>query len=327
MKNSRKRLLIILALITLISLVFISLSQGSINITLKELINGLLNREITSNYEVVRDIRMPRVIVGVFIGCNLALAGVLLQGVIRNPLADPYVTGISSGASLVTVFIMAFVPTLNSFRPILGFLGGCLSCIIVYSFAYKRELSPIRIVLVGAAINALFGGFTSMITSSLGLGGSSISRWLQGSLQAVKWSDVSILVIYSIIGIALCFLLSRSLNILALGNKNAKGLGINANIEMIKITAVAVFLSSISTSIGGIISFVGLIVPHICRMIIGSDHKYLIPFSALVGGSLLLLCDTLGRVLFNPQEVPVGIIMAVIGAPFFLFILRRSDIK
>lgn len=323
----KKKLYIIISLIILSILIFTSLVQGSIDITVKELFEGILGIDISNNYEIVRDLRMPRVFIAVLIGANLSIAGVLLQAVIRNPLADPYVTGISSGASLVTVAVMIFMPSIGMMRPILGFLGGVISCGVVYIFSYKKELSPIRIVLVGAAINALFGGFTSMMTTSLGMGASNIQRWLQGSLAAVKWSDVSIIFIYSVIGILLALLLSRSCNILMLGNKNAKSLGINGDVQMIIITGVAVFLSSISTSIGGVISFVGLVVPHICRMIIGSDHKYLIPFSGLVGANLLLLADTLGRVIMKPYEVPVGIIMAIIGAPFFLYILRRSDIK
>ena len=323
----KKKLYIIISLIVLSILLFTSLGQGSIDITLKELFEGIFGSNISNNYEIVRDLRMPRVFIAVLIGANLSIAGVLLQAVIRNPLADPYVTGISSGASLVTVAVMIFMPSIGMMRPILGFLGGVLSCGIVYIFAYKKELFPIRIVLVGAAINALFGGFTSMMTTSLGMGATNIQRWLQGSLVAIKWSDVTIILIYSIIGIVLALLLSRNCNILMLGNKNAKSLGINGDLQMIIITGVAVFLSSISTSIGGVISFVGLVVPHICRIIIGSDHKYLIPFSGLVGANLLLLADTLGRVIMKPYEVPVGIIMAIIGAPFFLYILRRSDIK
>lgn len=323
----KKKLYIIISLIVLSILLFTSLGQGSIDITLKELFEGIFGSNISNNYEIVRDLRMPRVFIAVLIGANLSIAGVLLQAVIRNPLADPYVTGISSGASLVTVAVMIFMPSIGMMRPILGFLGGVLSCGIVYIFAYKKELFPIRIVLVGAAINALFGGFTSMMTTSLGMGATNIQRWLQGSLVAIKWSDVTIILIYSIIGIVLALLLSRNCNILMLGNKNAKSLGINGDLQMIIITGVAVFLSSISPSIGGVISFVGLVVPHICRIIIGSDHKYLIPFSGLVGANLLLLADTLGRIIMKPYEVPVGIIMAIIGAPFFLYILRRSDIK
>ena len=327
LSDKKKRAYIIVSLITLAVILFVSLRQGSVDITIKELFEGLFSKNTSNNYEIVRDLRMPRVFIAVLIGANLSIAGVLLQAVIRNPLADPYVTGISSGASLVSVAIMIFMPSIGIMRPIFGFLGGAVSCTIVYIFAYKKELSPIRIVLVGAAINALFGGFTSMMTTSLGMGASNIQRWLQGSLATVKWSDVHIILIYSVIGIVLALLLSRNCNILMLGNKNAKSLGINGDVQMIIITAVAVFLSSISTSVGGVISFVGLVVPHICRMIIGSDHKYLIPFSGIIGANLLLLADTLGRVIMKPYEVPVGIIMAIIGAPFFLYILRRSDIK
>ena len=327
LSNNKKKIFIIISFITLSIILYASLRQGSIDISVRELFEGLFGTNVSNNYEIVRDLRMPRVFIAILIGANLSIAGVLLQAVIRNPLADPYVTGISSGASLVTVGVMIFMPSIGAMIPIVGFLGGVLSCAIVYIFSYKKELSPIRIVLVGAAINALFGGFISMMTTSLGMGASNIQRWLQGSLAAVKWSDVNIIMIYSIIGIVLALLLSRNCNILMLGNKNAKGLGINGDLQMIIITGVAVFLSSISTSVGGVISFVGLIVPHICRMIIGSDHKYLIPFSALVGANLLLLADTLGRVIMKPYEVPVGIIMAIIGAPFFLYILRRSDIK
>lgn len=327
LSNKKKKLYIMISIATLLIILFASLRQGSIEITLKELFEGICGSNVSDNYEIVRDLRMPRVFTAILIGANLSIAGVLLQAVIRNPLADPYVTGISSGASLVTVAVMIFMPSIGVMRPILGFLGGLISCAIVYMFAYKNELSPIRIVLVGAAINALFGGCISMMTTSLGMGASNIQRWLQGSLAAVKWSDVIIILIYSIIGILLALLLSRNCNILMLGNKNAKGLGINGDVQMIMITGIAVFLSSISTSVGGVISFVGLVVPHICRMIVGSDHKYLIPFSGFVGATLLLIADTLGRVIMKPYEVPVGIIMAIIGAPFFLYILRRSDIK
>ena len=327
LSNKKKKLYIMISIATLLIILFASFRQGSIEITLKELFEGICGSNVSDNYEIVRDLRMPRVFTAILIGANLSIAGVLLQAVIRNPLADPYVTGISSGASLVTVAVMIFMPSIGIMRPILGFLGGLISCAIVYMFAYKNELSPIRIVLVGAAINALFGGCISMMTTSLGMGASNIQRWLQGSLAAVKWSDVIIILIYSIIGILLALLLSRNCNILMLGNKNAKGLGINGDVQMIMITGIAVFLSSISTSVGGVISFVGLVVPHICRMIVGSDHKYLIPFSGFVGANLLLIADTLGRVIMKPYEVPVGIIMAIIGAPFFLYILRRSDIK
>lgn len=318
---------IIISLLILLATVLVSLKLGSVNITFNELISGLFSGQKDGNIGMIRDLRMPRVIIAVLVGANLAIAGVLLQAVIRNPLADPYITGISSGACVVTVFFMVFIPSVTSLRPVFGFFGGLVCCVIIYFMAYKNGLSPIRIVLAGAACNALLGGFSSMITVSAGLGSGNIQKWMMGSLATVNWSNVHILLIYSVIGIIAALVLSKVCNILALGSKNAKSLGFNSDLYMIIATAVAVFLASISTSIAGVISFVGLVVPHVCRIIIGSDHKYLIPCSGIVGGFLVLFADTVGRMVMRPNEIPVGVVTAIFGAPFFLYLLRRSDLK
>ena len=322
-----KVVFIITSLMLLLATILISLKLGSVNITFKELISSLFSGQSDGNIGIIKDLRMPRVIIAVLVGANLAIAGVLLQSVIRNPLADPYITGISSGACVVTIFFMVFIPSITNLRPIFGFLGGLVCCVIIYFMAYKNGLSPIRIVLAGAACNALLGGFSSMITVSAGLGASNIQKWMMGSLATVNWSNVKILLIYSIIGIVSSLILSKVCNILALGSKNAKSLGFNSDLYMIIVTAVAVFLAGISTAIAGIISFVGLVVPHICRIIIGSDHKYLIPCSGIVGGFLVLFADTIGRMAMRPNEIPVGVVTAILGAPFFLYLLRRSDLK
>ena len=318
---------IIAALVALLATILISLKLGSVNITFGELITGLFSGETDGNIGIIKDLRMPRVIIAVLVGANLAIAGVLLQSVIRNPLADPYITGISSGACAVTVFFMVFMPNITTLRPVFGFLGGLVACTLVYFMAYKKGLSPIRIVLAGAACNALLGGFSSMITVSAGLGASNIQKWMMGSLATVNWGNVHIILIYSVIGIVSALALSKVCNILALGSKNAKSLGFNSDVYMIIVTAVAVFLASISTAIAGIISFVGLVVPHICRMVIGSDHKYLIPCSGIIGAFLVLFADTVGRMLMRPNEIPVGVVTCIFGAPFFLYLLRRSDLK
>lgn len=330
MKVSNKKFkisFIVLSILILLVTVLVSLKLGSINITFRELIKGIFLGQSDGNIGIIKDLRMPRVIIAILVGANLAIAGVLLQAVIRNPLADPYITGISSGACVVTVFFMVFIPSVTNLRPIFGFFGGLVCCMIIYFMAYKNGLSPIRIVLAGAACNALLGGFSSMITVSAGLGASNIQKWMMGSLATVNWSNVNILLIYSTIGILAAILLSKVCNILALGSKNAKSLGFNSNIYMIIVTAVAVFLASISTAIAGVISFVGLVVPHICRIIIGSDHKYLIPFSGIVGAFLVLFADTVGRMAMRPNEIPVGVVTCIFGAPFFLYLLRRSDLK
>ena len=323
MRVSNKKFKISFILISLLATALVSLKLGSVNITFKELITGLFSGSSEGNIGIIKDLRMPRVIIAVLVGANLAIAGVLLQSVIRNPLADPYITGISSGACAVTVFFMVFVPGTTNLRPIFGFLGGLICCVIIYLMAYKNGLSPIRIVLAGAACNELLGG----ISVRAGLGSSNIQKWMMGSLATVNWSNVHILLIYSVIGIIAALLLGKVCNILALGSKNARSLGFNSDLYMIIVTAVAVFLASISTAIAGVISFVGLVVPHVCRIIIGSDHKYLIPCSGIVGGFLVLFADTIGRMAMRPNEIPVGVVTAIFGAPFFLYLLRRSDLK
>ena len=308
LSKKTKIALIFSLLIVLMVTILISLRLGSIDISFTELIKGMLSGESTGNVGIIKDLRMPRVIIAVLIGANLAISGVLLQAVIRNPLADPYITGISSGACAVTVFFMVFVPSVTTMRPIFGFLGGLVCCAIVYLMAYKKGLSPIRIVLAGAACNALLGGLSSMFTVSAGLGASNIQKWITGSLATVNWDNVYMLLPYSIIGIILAICTSKICNVLLLGSKNAKSLGFNSDLYMILVTLIAVFLASISTAIGGVISFVGLVVPHICRIIVGSDHK-------------------LGRIIMKPYEIPVGVVTCIIGAPFFLYLLRRSDLK
>lgn len=327
LSKKHKGIFIISSFIVLMISVLIAMKIGSINITFKELISGLLSGSREGSIGIIKDLRMPRVIIAVLVGVNLAVSGVLLQSVIRNPLADPYITGISQGSALISVFIMVFFPQAVSLRPFLGFLGGAVSCFIVYTMAYKKELSPIRIVLAGAACNALLGSLSSAITINAGIGSSNIQKWLMGSLATVTWDNVYILVPYSIAGLTLAIILCKVCNVLALGSKNAKSLGYNTNLYMILVTLAAVFLAGISTAIAGVISFVGLVVPHLCRIIIGYDHKYLVPLSAILGGLLVLIADTLGRTIMNPYEVPAGIVTCIIGAPFFLYLLKRSDLK
>ena len=325
LSEKNKKIFIISTFIVLLVSVLAAMKIGSVNITFKELVTGLLSGSNEGSIGIIKDLRLPRVIIAVLVGSNLAVSGVLLQAVIRNPLADPYITGVSSGAALVSVFIMVFFPQAVSLRPFYGFLGGAVCCFIVYIMAYKKELSPIRIVLAGAACNALLGSLSSAITVNAGIGSSNIQKWMMGSLSTVTWDNVYILIPYSVIGLVAAIILSKVCNVLALGSKNAKSLGFN--IYLILVTIAAVFLAGISTAIAGIISFVGLVVPHLCRIIVGSDHKYLVSASAVLGGLLVLISDTVGRTIMKPYEIPAGIVTCIIGAPFFLYLLKRSDLK
>lgn len=324
--KNKKGFLILISLIILVGLFLVSINLGSLKIEMVELIKGLLFNVNDSKINIIRDIRVPRVLAAIIIGANLAISGVLLQAIIRNPLAEPSVVGISSGSVLVSVVILLFFPQLNNIRPLFGFIGGLVACIIVFSLAYKKGFSAIRIVLAGVAVNAMLSAMSN-ITIQFGAGAvSSIQSWLTGSLANITWMDIRLLLIYSVIGHIGAFLLYKSCDLIALGEKNAKSLGLNYDLHMFLICIVAVFLSATATSIGGVIAFVGLVIPHICRMIMGSSHKYLIPFSIIIGAILLLIADTMGRILFAPLEIPVGIVMAVIGGPVFLYLLKRSEI-
>lgn len=323
LENNKKLLYILVSILVLATIVLYSMKTGSIEISFNELIKGLMSNDNSGNIGIIKEIRLPRVLSAVLIGASLGVAGTLLQAVMKNPLAYPGITGISSGASLVAIIIMVFFPELNEFKPVVSFIGGSVAGIMVYLIAYDKGFSPIRIVLAGVAINALLTSMASIVTMFNGGVQNSIDTWLSGSLATVTRSDVDILLICTILGIGSALMTGKTCNLLALGDKTSKSLGVDTTKQTIIISAIAIFLASTSTGVGGVISFVGLIVPHIARFIIGSNHKYLIPFSAILGSVLLVLADTLGRNLFKPYEIPVGLVMSVIGAPFFIYLLKR----
>lgn len=310
--------------IVLLSMIVISISVGSVSVPIREILAGLCNGT-GGNAGIVRDIRIPRVMMGVLVGANLAVAGVLLQGVMGNPLADPGITGISSGASVTVMIVMLYLPSATNLIPVYGFLGAIVACFLIYSLAWKNGISAIRIILAGVAVNAILGGVTSMLSILNSDKLTGVLSWLSGNLGKKSWSEVKIMVIYTVVGLLLTVPLCKSCNLLALGDKNAKSLGFNPNVLRIIISVVAVFLAGISTAYAGVIAFVGLVVPHIARMLMGSDHKVLIPFSAMLGSTLLLLADTLGRTITAPYEIPVGVMMTVLGGPFFLYLLRKDQ--
>jgi iron complex transport system permease protein len=309
--------------ILLVLSVLFSVSVGSVNIPLGDILRGIMEKE-TGSIGIIRTIRVPRVIMGILVGANLSVAGVLLQGVMRNPLADPGITGISSGASVVVMLIMLYFPASAHMIPLYGFLGGMLACIMIYSLAWKSGITAVRIILAGVAVNAILGGISSMISilNSENLAG--VLTWMNGNLGKKSWNEVRLMAVYTAVGLALAIPMAKSCNLLALGDKNAKSLGINPNLHRIMISVVAVFLAGISTSFAGVIGFVGLVVPHVARLLMGSDHKILIPFSAVLGSFVLVVADTIGRTVAAPYEIPVGVIMSVLGGPFFLYLLRKG---
>ncbi|MCU7189957.1 FecCD family ABC transporter permease [Turicibacter sanguinis] len=323
MRIDKKYIIIILSFITLLSLIFVFSTVGSVNLSLGEILSALKNNDNKVVTTIVYKMRLPRNILATLVGANLAVSGILLQSVMKNPLADPGITGVSSGASVAAIVILLTAPQLASILPVSAFIGGCVACALVFMMAWKNGLKPERVVLAGVAVNTILGGFISLLSTLYSDKIQSAILWLNGSLATKTWQDVHMLVWYSVIGLILSLFLIRSANVLQLGEESATNLGFNVNRTRLIISLVAVFLAATSTAVVGIISFVGLIVPHISRMLMGSDHKYTIPFSMVLGGIVLLIADTLARTVGGSIEIPVGVIMSIVGGPFFLYLLRK----
>lgn len=300
-----------------------AVNTGSLKVSPSQLFKGLFV-EYDPNVAAVYDLRFPRIFIAMFGGAATAVSGVLLQAVMKNPLADPGIIGVSSGASLSAVLITAFFPSMYFFTPLFAFLGGMAAFLLVYGLSWKGGLSPLRIILVGVAVNSMFTGLMSAFNSGTGSNYSGVASIVNANITQKTWDDFETLALYAVIGLAAAFFVTGQCNLLALEDKTARGLGVNVNRSRIIISVIAVMLASISTAVIGPISFLGLIVPHIARLLVGSNHRILVPYSILLGAFTLLLADTVGRTIAAPYEISASVIMSVVGGPFFIILLRRS---
>lgn len=312
----------VVAVLLIVTIVY-SATTGSIKMGFFEFL-GALFEPGNSQMEAIRDLRFPRMIVALFAGAALSVSGVLLQSVMRNPLADAGIIGISSGAAFVQLFIISFFPALFFMTPLFAFMGGAFACFLVFALSWRSGLSPLKLILVGIAINAMFTGLTEAFISFGGALNVSASSVIGSNLTMRTWSDVSTIATYGTIGLILSFVLYSWCNLLVLQDKTAKSIGFHVTRARLIIAAVAVLLAAISVVVAGVISFVGLLVPHIARRLVGYDHKVLIPFTALLGALIILLADTIGRTIVSPLEIPASTIMAIIGGPFLIFLLRKE---
>lgn len=322
-KTARTAVSFLVMIALLAALFFAAVNIGSLKVSFLELFRGLFV-EYNESVATIYDLRFPRIMISMLAGAAIAVSGVLFQAVLKNPLADPGIIGISSGASFAAVLITAFVPTLFFFTPLFAFLGGVIAFVMVYSLSWRGGLSPLRIILVGVAVDAMFTGLSSALNSMNGGNMSGVAAIVNGNITMKTWDDVRTLIPYVVIGLLLALAFTRVCNLLALEDKTARSLGVNVNGMQIVVSLIAVLLASISTAVAGVISFLGLIVPHIGRILVGSDHRALVPFSALFGAFTFLLADTIGRTIASPYEVSASIIMSVVGGPFFIILLRRS---
>lgn len=303
----------------------LSMVFGSTDIPLAKIWHTLWASRITDSQEtVIWNIRFPRNIVGALVGANLAVAGAILQSVMKNPLADPQIVGVSAGAGLAGVTILILFPHMEYLVPLAAFVGALAAALAVYALAWKNGIRPTRIILAGVAVAAFLGSGISALLVFYGDRVQGALLWMVGGLSARSWPQVEVLIPYTVVGLTLAFLGAKRLTILSLGDETAKGLGLPVEQTRFMMTAVAAFLAASAVSVAGLIGFVGLVIPHVARMLIGSDYRFLLPGSAFLGAAVLVISDTVGRVALSPVEIPVGIIMAFFGAPFFLYLLRRS---
>ena len=311
---------LVLALLIFI-LALIAMKMGSISISYRELFEGLFvayDKRVATIY----DLRFPRIIVALLGGAALSCSGLLFQAVLKNPLADPGIIGISGGASLAASVISGLFPVLYFSVPLFAFLGGLLAFVLIYSLSWKGSLDPVRIILIGIAVAAVFTGLESVLGGLTDRTGVSVS--VSGLAQLV-WSDVAMMAVYSIVGLVLALVLSPVCNLLALDDKTVRGLGVNVDLVRFVISVAAVLLVSGVTAVIGVVGFLSLIVPHMARRIVGSDHRILVPFCILLGGFVLLLADTVGRCIAPPNEIAASVIMSIVGGPFFIILLKRGD--
>lgn len=319
----RKGAAFVVTAVALVGLFLVAVNTGSLQVSPEQLFNGLFVA-YDDTVSTIYDLRFPRIFIAMAGGAATAVSGVLLQAAIRNPLADPGIIGISSGASLVAVLMTAFFPALFLFTPLFAFAGGMAAFLIVYSLSWRGGLAPLRIILVGVAVSAVFTGIMSAFDSGTGSSMSGVASLVDANITMKTWDDLRTLASYAAVGLLLALFAAKRCDLLALEDKTARSLGIDVNKNRLAISAVAVLLASISTAIIGPISFLGLVVPHIARLLVGTAHRVLIPYSIVLGAFCLLLADTIGRTVAAPYEISAAVIMSIVGGPVFILLLRKA---
>lgn len=326
-RNRRRRWLLLAALPMLAAVAVYGVGSGSVSIPAKDIWRVLMGAGYPMQESIIWSIRLPRVLIGLLAGACLAASGALLQGVMRNPLADPGIIGVSAGGGLAAVIALVLFPQYVFLLPGFAFAGALLSSLAIYWLAWEGGSSPVKIVLAGIAVNALLGGMMNgiMVLNSDRI--QSVLPWLAGGLAGRSWPHLIFMIPYAIIGLAFASFAAKTLNVLMLGDQSAQSLGQRVERQRFFIVALASLLAGTAVSVAGLVGFVGLIVPHAVRLIIGEDYRYLLPLSITGGAVLMVAADTAARSWFDPLELPAGILLACIGAPFFLFLLKRNKLS
>lgn len=326
MKGGQQRLkwrigsAVIIGLVLLCVFSVISLRFGAVYTPFFQLIEEFQRKE-----GIVFDYRLPRLLLAILVGINMAVAGSMMQGITRNPLAAPDLIGITAGGGLVTVIMFLIVPDFTPMMlPVVAFGGAAGAGILVYLLAYRKSgVTHGRLILSGIAVGSGLQALITLLLVKYAPNASQALSFLKGSFYARSWEHVEILVPWTMIGLPLAFLASKYLNLMLLDESTVKGLGMRVELARLLLLVLVVALAGSAVAVAGTIAFVGLVVPHLARMLAGPDFRIVIPLSALFGSLLVVLADTVGRVIMPPMEFPAGIITAILGAPYFVYLLVK----
>lgn len=324
------------SILLLLTAFTLGVTVGSVRVPFVEMLSifagAFSNREALDPMfsSIVLDIRFPRVVLAALVGASLAIAGASFQGLLKNPLADPYTLGVSSGASVgavATIFLGLTIPGLGSFTlPVISILAALLTLIIVLGFArmVEKSMKMETIILTGIIFSSFLGSILSLMIALTGDELRQIINWLLGSVSMRGWEYIRLIAPFFVIGALLLIWNARELNAMAFGEERAQHLGVNVQRRKFVVLASGSLLTGAAVAVSGTIGFVGLVVPHMVRMLTGSDHRHVLPLSILNGASLLILCDLVARTIVAPTELPIGVITALIGAPVFGLILIQK---
>ncbi|MED3549626.1 iron ABC transporter permease [Cytobacillus praedii] len=328
------KILMIVTSILIGIVVLLSINAGYIKIPINEVFAALMGQGTPKNELTIVDFRLPRIIMALLVGMGIAVSGAILQGVSQNPLADPGILGINSGAGFAVVLYMFFFQGTAFFTgmlsifimPLTALAGAFIAALLIYLLSWKNgTVTPVRLLLVGIGINAAFGA--GLIIFQMKMDSIDFMKaiiWISGTIWGTNWTYVWALLPWLLILIPVAVYKARFLDVLRLGDPIAIGVGVRIERERIILLLVAVALAGASVSVGGGITFLGLIAPHIARRLIGARHAKIIPLTAAIGGLLLLSADTLGRVVMAPMELPVGLVVSILGAPYFIYLLVKT---
>ncbi|WP_077306180.1 FecCD family ABC transporter permease [Terribacillus halophilus] len=320
-------IILIAGTLLLIFSIGLSIIFGVSDISLGTVWNSIFHYDTTNtSHQIIQRLRLPRAVAAVLIGAMLAASGAIMQGMTRNPLASPQIMGVTSGATFMIAIALVFLPDLSNVNLLLfAFAGAGLGLGLVFGVGLlaRTGLTPVKLALAGTAITALLGSFSNALAIHFDVA-RDLSFWYAGGVANVQWDTVKLLFPAAVIGMILALFISGSVTTLSLGEDVATGLGLKTGAVKVAGVLVVLILTGAAVSVGGTIGFVGLVIPHITRFIVGPDYRWIIPCSAILGGILLNFADILSRMVNPPFETPVGALTALIGVPFFIYLARRE---